>query len=155
MVLGSEVAGDFARELRLIELILAEADREGAHRLARAFLHQRDDQRRVDATGQESAQRHVREHLLLDDAAEQRLEAIDPALGVARIGFARSAATGDRIRERPVGFRRAGLRAAHVEPVPGRQFEDAAEDALRRRDAIEVHEGAEGRRGLCRPAHEG
>ena len=44
-VVGAQVRSHRPRILRFVEAIFAKADGEGAHRLARLGLHQRDDRR--------------------------------------------------------------------------------------------------------------
>ncbi len=65
---------DRRRVIRFVELAILEADREGAHLRGALFLHQRDDQRRIDAAGQERSERHVRNLALAHRGREQRFQ---------------------------------------------------------------------------------
>ena len=74
VVLGAEMAGDRRGVVRFVELRVLEADRERPHRRRTLLLHQRDDERRVDAARQEGAERHVGDHPLANRRGQTRFE---------------------------------------------------------------------------------
>ena len=69
MVLGAEMLGHAARVLELVERRLVEADRERLHRAPDAAAISADDEARVDAAGEERAERHVADQVRADGVA--------------------------------------------------------------------------------------
>ena len=80
-MVGAEVAGDGLGVFRLVKSLFRKADREGLHRPRRLLLHQRDDGRRIDSSGEERAEGNVGDHLLPNRAGQQLLELIGALLG--------------------------------------------------------------------------
>ena len=134
-VLGAQVGGHRARVDGLVVGLFLEADGEGAHRPRAARLHQRGDQGRIDAAGQQRAQRHVGHPLRVHRSAQHLFQRVH-GLGVAageRVGHA---GLGD-LRQRPVGLRlHLALAGAQLQPGARRQLGDALVDRIRRRDVV-------------------
>ena len=129
---------DEARVRALVEAPLGEPDRERVHRLRRLLRRERGEERRVDAAGEEHADRHVREQVRAHRVAHARAQLLHE-LGlvvVAQLLFAR----GGRPRV-PLDARVASLLPR--EEVAGGQLAHVAEDRVRRRDRVEGEEGFE------------
>jgi len=75
-VLGAQVTRDRAGILRLVVGWLGKSYGERAHGARRLSLHERNDQRGVDTTRQESSQRHIGDHLQADCLAQQTIQRI-------------------------------------------------------------------------------
>ena len=129
-VFGPQLRGGLARRGELVVAGIAESHREGAHTLRRGLLHQRDDQRGVDAAGQERTQGHVRQHLLPDAALQQSFEFREARCIVALVRSA-GLRIGQRPRQRPVrlGNREIVRRTQHEE-ARRRQLADAGIGAV-------------------------
>ena len=136
VMVGGETLGDQARPLELVISVLAEADRERAHRLGRCLGHRRHHPGRVDATGQERAQRHVAQQSAPDGGAEPVAELLGDLAVVARDTLA-------RVVQAPVPLdrRAAALVNQHGR---GRQFANGTERAARRRDGAQPEVRVEG-----------
>ena len=80
LVLGPEVPRGQLGVAGLVVRRVGEADREGLDRPARRLLHQADDDRRVDAAGEERPERDVGDHLLADGVGQGRAELLDVVL---------------------------------------------------------------------------
>src|ERR1051326_4561204 len=116
---------DHARVGELAVAALAETDRERLH-VRVVPRHERDDGRRIEATGKERAERHVAHHLHLHGLVEMLEEAPDD-VAFARTDIARLA-----MRRDPV----AALRELSVLPGGarrGRKLANAVEERLRSR----------------------
>ena len=132
---------------RLVVLLLVEADGERAHASVRLRLHERDDGRGIDPSGEERAERNVGDHAPARCIAQQEVELIQ-RLRLADRVIARPV---DDLREAPVALdlrhavrtesqHRARLQLVHV-----------AEDGGGARHVAVAHEG--GRRfGIDRAA---
>ena len=138
VVLGAVPLGDQARVGALVEAPLCETDRERVHRLRRLLSRERCKRRRVDAAGEEDADRDVREEMCPHRVAKPRPELLDELrlVAVAQLGGHRRA--GPRV---PLERDRAVLPDEHV---PGGQLPDVAEDRVRRGDRVEGEERLEG-----------
>ncbi len=64
-VICPEFTGDELRKRRFVEFLLVERDGEGLDRLGTLPSHERNNQRRVDSSGQECADRYVTDQLSL------------------------------------------------------------------------------------------
>src|SRR5437868_8020562 len=76
-MLGTETAGDFAGEEKLVKIALAEANRECLDRRAAELRHLGNDTARVHAAAQEGAQRYVGDQAATHRIAEERAELFD------------------------------------------------------------------------------
>ena len=75
-VLGPDVLRDELRGFGFVEFTVVEADRKGFHRPLAVGLHDRDDQRRIDAARKERTERNIGFHAHGDRIVEQRIELI-------------------------------------------------------------------------------
>ena len=74
VVIGPEPIGDGPRMLQLVERGLVEADRKCLD-LRRRLRHQADDDTRVDAAGEECAERHVADEVCADRIGQHLTQA--------------------------------------------------------------------------------
>ncbi len=72
----TEMARHRPRLLGPVVTGIAEADREGHHRAVGDLLHERHDRGRIDAAGEECAERHIGHHAALDRAREQPVQLV-------------------------------------------------------------------------------
>ena len=137
-VIGAEMAGDRRGLGRLVEGAVGEADGEGPDRTVAVSLHEGDHQARVDAAGEERADRYVRDHACGDRLGEDRLELVGHLLGGAVDRF--GARLLDGLPCRPVGPEREraprGGRPVGGRELAGEQLRDPAVDRVRRRHAV-------------------
>ncbi len=88
-----------------VEFAIVEADRECLDRPLAVGLHDRDDQRGIDAAGQERAERNVGFHAHRDRVVQQRVELVHRFFfGAAE--WIREAVFGGDLRG-PIRFRRS------------------------------------------------
>src|SRR5581483_11799291 len=121
---------DEPRVRELVERTLLEADRERPQPAARLRRRQRGQRRRVDASGQEHADRDVAHEVRADGVPEPRPELLrEHGPGLAP----------QLARRRRPGEPREPDPAATLphEQMPGRQLPGPAEDRVRRRDRVE------------------
>ena len=83
-MLRSEVLRDFAAVARFVEARVFEADGERVDGTGRVALHERGDEARVDAAGEEDAEGNVGDHAQRDGVAEELVERIDRVVLGAR-----------------------------------------------------------------------
>ena len=153
-VVGAEVRGHGAGIGRLVEAALAaagirEGNGEAAHRPAAGGLQQGGDQRRIDAAGEESAERHIGDgllgHCLLQGSLEGPqglgLRAVGRGLGSMRGGGGLSLRIppGPGIRQLAGPVASGGGGDRHQ--VTGGELLQAGLNAERRRDAAEAKKG--------------
>ena len=103
--------GDLAGLGRFVERVFPEADREGANRLARLRLHQRDDGGGIDSAGQKCPERHIGQALTLDRDRQQPLQFGD------RLPLVRDAIClcgDDRLAQRPIRLWRGHTAGASI-----------------------------------------
>ena len=91
---------DPTRKHRLIVTIVTKTDAEGAHWSRALTLHESDDSRRVDTTGQKCSQGNVGYHLSSDRLAHDAFEFVDSLPVIDVQGLANAADGG--ISRRPV-----------------------------------------------------
>lgn len=123
-MLGAEMRGDALGVICFVEFPVAKADGKGAHRLRRLRLHQRDDSRGVDATGQKSAKWNIGNHLPADGIAKQALQLV----GEFRLRLISeiSLTCHRNVMKSPVAARRGFSTRLDVENVCGQQLVNAA-----------------------------
>ena len=126
---------DRPRAVELVERRLLEADRERAHRLRRLLGGERRERARVDAAGEQHADRHVRDQVRAHRVAQARAALLDELRLVLVV------ARRQRARAREAGERRAAV-------VPGQrvareQLADVPEDRERRGHDVEGEERLE------------
>src|ERR1700751_5594024 len=80
-MVSTEMSSDGAGILGFVVLILVEADRERAHRPAAELLHECDHEGRVDAAGQERAERNIRNHAQLHGVSQQLVKLLGRLVG--------------------------------------------------------------------------
>ncbi len=142
-MLGAEMGRHLLGVAGLVESIRGEADGEGLHR-ARAFrLHQRGDERRIDAARQERAERHIRHHLVAHRAAQRALELAQES-GFVRLARGIEAKARGRLLEIPVALEPWVTIAAEREHHSRLELVHAAIDAMGRRHVAEAQEGGDG-----------
>ena len=158
--------GDLLREARLVERRVGERDRAGVDRRRPTARHRRDDGARVDAAGQERAERHLGDHpqphRFVAAARRARLAASRPSIGVSSVKrtsqYSRGSGTGcaapDRQRVRRRQLARAAEDRARLGDVAEREVlldrarVDVAREAAVREQRLQL--GAEEQ--ACRPA---
>ena len=111
VVLRPVALGDQPRVGALVEAALGEADRERVHRLRRLLRRERGERRRVDAAGEEDADRHVREEMRPHRVAQPRAQLLDQLGLVAVAQLVRRRRAGPRV---PLERDRAVLPDEHV-----------------------------------------
>ena len=117
---------------QLVERRLGEADRERAHPLRRLLGRERREEPRVDAAGEQHADRHVGDEVRAHRVAQARAAFLDElglVLAVAR-----------RQRPRPRESLELDAAVGPRERVARRQLADVDEDRARRRHAVERQE---------------
>ena len=80
MELAAEMRGDRLRVRELVVARVIEADRDRDRRPRAGLDHVGDDRGRVDAAGQERAERHVADLPQRDGLAQQRVELLEVVL---------------------------------------------------------------------------
>ena len=133
-VVGTQVSRNSSSVLRLVVVRLVEADGEGADRPFALGLHQRHDQRGIDAAGKEGAERHVGDHLLADRSPEPALQRLNGRFLRSRERI--SQPLPDDLGHVPVGGHR--LQAIRPDAHDGRRLDlpDAGVDRMRCRDVV-------------------
>ena len=124
MVAGAVALGHHVGVLRLVEIRVVEADRAGGDRVAALLRHHRHHRARIDAAGQEGAQRHLGFHLRTHRFLQARGEFLgDFGLGTRRVRAERQV---------PVALR-AHLAVAHLQgdAVAGAELEGVVVDRVR------------------------
>src|SRR5437899_8469997 len=129
-------------EWRFIVLCVRKANAEGFNRAAALRLHQCDDCGRIDATGEERADRNVRHHLHCDGLIEQLVQSIRGGRGISlkRIGQAAFYCR----PQGPILLNYGGLPSFEVsrielEDAAGSKFENVFIYAMRRWDVAIPH----------------
>ena len=90
--------GDRAGVRALVVARLREADRERPDGVAALLGHRRDDDARVDAAGQERAERHVRDEPLADRREDPVADGLEPLLVAPLLAASpRAASSGRRV----------------------------------------------------------
>ncbi len=140
---GAEMGGHLLGVARLVEAVGGEADGEGLHRARALRLHQRGDERRIDAARQERAERHVRHHLVAHRAAQRALE-LPQESGFVRSARGIEASTRGRFLQVPVAREPCLAVGAERKHHSRLELVDAAIDAVRRRHVAEAQEGGDG-----------
>ena len=123
-MIGAEMLCHAPRMRELVERGLVEPDRKRLHASARRLRHQADDKARVDASGQEGAERNVADEMRSDRIRQH----------VAQVAHGVGFGPGISLvhRQLPVLVDRE-LSVAPDEQVTGWQFADALEDRPVRR----------------------
>ena len=135
-VLGTEMARDAARGLRLVDGGAGKAERERLDRAARSARHRRRNRAAVDAARQERADRDVGEHVALDRGLHARAGRLDP-LGLAERMI-------DAEARLPEGADGRPARRADAEEVTRIETADGREDRARALDVAEAEEVVDG-----------
>ncbi len=129
--------GDAAGIRQLVEGAFFEADRERAQRLRALVRGERRQERRVDAAGEQHADRDVADEMRAHGIAHPRAQLLDE-LGLLVVA---------RVARRDRGGARepleAGAAAFPDEDVARRELADLAKDRQRRRNGVESEERLE------------
>jgi hypothetical protein len=138
-VIGAQRLRHCARVRGLVEGRIVEADGEGTQPLGRRRAGEGHHQRRVDAAGQEGAERHVGRQVLAHDALEQRLQFVDHLVRrPGRRARPAGARDGDGV---PVPTRLgAGVRRLQRQRAAGRELAHSGVDRPRPRHVVEAKE---------------
>jgi len=121
------VLRDELRGFGFVEFAIVEADRERLDRPFAVGLHDRDDQRRIDAARKEGAQRYVGFHAHADRVVEKRVELVH-RLFVGAAKWIREAVFSGYLRGPIRLWRCITAKAADREHGSSREFVDALVD---------------------------
>ena len=127
--------------LGLIELRGVEADGEALDRFGRQRLHDRRHQRGIDPAGEEDAERHVGDHLAVDDFAQGPIERLHRRPGVAQPVVMAGA---HDVGEAPIGSYRRRRALAPGEQSARIELANAGVDRQGRGDVAVAEVGREG-----------
>src|SRR6267378_5375096 len=119
-----------------VVILLMEADREGFHRARALRLHQRDDSRRINASGKKCAQRNVSYHSQSYRLQQECIEILTRLCWSAAIGIVDTRLCS--LPRRPIrrDKKLSGLRFPKSSERPGHELIDIVVNGLGRRNVI-------------------